>query len=69
MPELLTIEHIAAMWHCSTRHARDTLVKTPGFPPPAPGSGAKHRVWLLKDVKAFANRKPAQNSHNFHEAA
>lgn len=59
-PELLTIEDIAAMWRCSVRHARDSLVKQPGFPAPAPGSGPKHRVWLRTEVRAFANRKPTR---------
>lgn len=77
--DLMTIEDIARMWRCSVRHARDALVKLPGFPPPAPGSGPKHRVWVSREVRDFAHRKPtrtlskagkepAQISHN-HAAA
>jgi hypothetical protein len=69
MEPLMTIEDIAAMWRCSTRHARDSLVKTPGFPPPAPGSGPKHRVWLRKEVRDFAHRRPAQIPQRGLEAA
>jgi len=58
MSDLLTIEDIASMWRCSVRHARDCLVKLPGFPPPAPGSGPKHRVWVAREVRDFAHRKP-----------
>ena len=60
MSDLLSIEEIAAMWRCSVRHARDVLVKLPGFPLPAPGSGPKHRVWVAKEVRAFAHRKPVR---------
>jgi hypothetical protein len=64
MIELLTIDDIAGMWRCSVRHARDSLVKQPGFPAPAPGSGPKHRVWVAREVRDFAHRKPAKNPHN-----
>lgn len=68
-PDLLTIEDIARMWRCSERHARDALVKMPGFPLPAPGSGPKHRVWLRTEVRAFAHRRPAQIPHKQPQAA
>jgi MarR-like DNA-binding transcriptional regulator SgrR of sgrS sRNA len=61
--DLMTVEEIAEMWRCSARHARDCLVKQPGFPAPAPGSGKKHRVWLRSEVRAFAQRKPARIPH------
>jgi MarR-like DNA-binding transcriptional regulator SgrR of sgrS sRNA len=67
--DLLTLEDIARMWRCSTRHARDTLVKMPGFPPPAPGSGSRHRVWLSKEVREFAHRRSAQIPHRALKAA
>lgn len=54
MSELLTIDDIAIMWHCTRRHARDILVKLPGFPAPAPGSTLKRPVWLRTKVHAFA---------------
>jgi len=69
MPELMTLDEIAEMWRCSRRHAGDVLVKSPGFPAPAPGSGPKHRVWLASDVRKFARGKPAQNPHNTLQAA
>lgn len=59
MTALLTIDDIARMWGVSRRHARDVLVKTPGFPPPAPGSGARLKRWALGDVQAYIHRKPA----------
>ena len=39
--DLLTLDDIAAMHHCSIRHARDVLVKLPGFPAEAPTSTAR----------------------------
>jgi hypothetical protein len=66
---LLSLEDIAAMWRCSPRHARDVLVKSPGFPLPAPGSGTKHRVWIAKEVRDFVNRKPAKKPQEVREAA
>lgn len=69
MTELLTIEDIARMWRCSTRHARDVLVKMPGFPDPSPGSTPRHRVWTAREVRDFAHRRPAQIPHIQRKAA
>lgn len=69
MEPLMTIDDIASMWRCSRRHARDVIVKLPGFPTTAPGSGAKHRVWLRKEVRDFAYRRPAQIPQEAREAA
>lgn len=55
MIELMTLDDIATLWHCSRRHARDILVKTPGFPPPAPGSTPRHQLWLRSKIMAFLN--------------
>jgi hypothetical protein len=63
MNELLTLEDIAAMNHCSLRHARDVLVKIPGFPQEAPTSTPRNRLWLRSEVRAFIHRKPAQIPH------
>jgi hypothetical protein len=63
MSELLTLNDIAEMNHCSVRHARDVLVKLPGFPPEAPTSTPRNRLWLRSEVKAFIHRKPAQIPH------
>jgi hypothetical protein len=67
--DLLTLEDIAAMWKCSARHARDVLVKTPGFPSPAPGSTHRHRVWLAESVRNFARGEPANIPQTIREAA
>lgn len=63
MNDLLTLEDIAAMNHCSLRHARDVLVKLPGFPREAPTSTPRNRLWLRSEVRAFIHRKPAQIPH------
>jgi hypothetical protein len=67
--DLLTLEDIAAMHHCSIRHARDVLVKLRGFPAEAPTSTPRNRLWLRDEVRAFVHRKPAQNSHTYENAA
>lgn len=67
--ELLTLEDVARMWKCSMRHARDVLVRSAGFPQPAPGSTARHRVWLAEKVREFARGEPANSSHMGREVA
>ena len=69
MNELLTLEDIAQMHHCSTRHARDVLVKMIGFPREAPTSTPRNRLCLRYEVRAFVHRKPAQIPHNRLQAA
>jgi hypothetical protein len=61
MSDLMTLEDIAAMWHCTRRHARDILTKLPDFPAPAPGSTVKRPVWLRSRVQAFASGEPAND--------
>ena len=61
--DLLTLDDIAAMHHCSIRHARDVLVKLPGFPAEAPTSTPRNRLWLRSEVRAFINRKPARQQN------
>lgn len=63
MNDLMTLEDIAAMNKCSVRHARDVLVKLAGFPPEAPTSTPRNRLWLRSEVRAFIHRKPAQIPH------
>lgn len=58
MNDLLTLEDIAAMNHCSLRHARDVLVKLPGFPREAPTSTPRNRLWLRSEILAFIHRRP-----------
>jgi hypothetical protein len=63
MNDLMTLEDIAQMNHCSLRHARDVLVKIPGFPAEAPTSTPRNRLWLRVEVRAFVHRKPARIPH------
>jgi hypothetical protein len=63
MNELLTLDDIAQMHHCTHRHARDVLVKLDGFPAEAPTSTPRNRLWLRSEVKAFIHRRPAQIPH------
>jgi hypothetical protein len=60
MNDLMTLKDIAALNHCSDRHARDVLVKLPGFPFEAPTSTPRNRLWIRAEVKAFIHRKPAR---------
>lgn len=69
MSELLTLGDIAEMHRCSQRHARDVLVKLPGFPPEAPTSTPRNRLWLRSEVRAFIHRKPAKFPHNHLQVA
>lgn len=57
MTELMTLEHIAEMHHCSLRHARDVVVKLPGFPAEAPTSTPRNRLWLRSEISAFIHRR------------
>lgn len=63
MNDLMTLADIAEMAHCSHRHARDVLVKLPGFPAEAPLSTPRNRLWLRSEVRAYVHRKPAQIPH------
>lgn len=63
MNDLMTLEDIASMNHCSMRHARDVLVKLPGFPEEAPTSTPRNRLWLRTEIRAFVHRKPARIPH------
>jgi len=69
MNDLMTLAGIAEMNHCSSRHARDVLVKLPGFPDEAPTSTARNRLWLTSEVRAFIHRKPARIPHTTLRAA
>ena len=57
MTELMTLEHIAEMHHCSLRHARDVVVKLSGFPDEAPTSTPRNRLWLRSEILAFIHRR------------
>lgn len=57
--DLMTVADIAEMHHCSLRHARDVIVRLPGFPDEAPTSTPRRRLWLRSEVRAFIHRQPA----------
>jgi hypothetical protein len=69
MNDLMTLDDLAQMNHCSVRHARDVLVKLAGFPDEAPTSTPRNRLWLRSEVRAFVHRKPAQIPQNRLRAA
>lgn len=69
MNDLLTLADIAAMHRCSEKHARDVLVRLPGFPREAPTSTPRKRLWLRSEVRAYIHRKPAQIPHMVLKAA
>ena len=60
--ELLNLDDLTAMYRCSRRHARDVIVKLPGFPPIAPGSSPRNPLWLRAEVRAFLHRKPVKST-------
>lgn len=57
--DLMTLADIAEMHRCDVRRARDSIVRLPGFPQPAPTSTPHRRVWVRAEVRAFATRNPA----------
>lgn len=65
MNDLMTLADIAEMNHCSLRHARDVLVRLPGFPDERQAPGGR-RVWSAQEVHNFVNRKPLDAPGNFH---
>lgn len=54
--ELMTLEDVAEMHKCSIRHARDVIVKIPGFPMEAPTSRPRHKLWVREEVVTFVTR-------------
>lgn len=56
MSDLMTLAEIAEMAHCGHRHARDVLVRLPGFPDEAPLSTPRNRLWLRSEVRTFVYR-------------
>lgn len=61
--ELLTLEEISAINKCSMRHARDVIVKLPGFPREAPTSTPRNRLWIAREIKAYLNREYTETTH------
>ena len=69
--ELLTIDDIAKLYKCSRWHARDHIVKSPGFPPFAPGTSWKKPRWLASDVRRWlrsGSHKSRKTDGNPHES-
>lgn len=54
--DLITLQDIADMHHCSLRHARDVIVRKPGFPEESPTSTPRNRLWVRAEVRAFVTR-------------
>ena len=69
MTDLLTLQDIADMHKCTQRHARDVIVKLPGFPQESPTSTPRNRLWVRSEIRAFIHRKPAQIPHMRLQAA
>jgi len=67
--DLMTIEDIAEMHKCTREHARDVIVKLPGFPEQAPTSRPRHQLWIRSEVRAFVTRKATQIPHITRKAA
>ena len=57
MNDLITLDDIATMHRCSIRHARDVIVRLPGFPAEAPTSTPRNRLWVRSEVREFVTRK------------
>jgi len=60
MSDLMTLDDIATMHHCSLRHARDVIVKMSDFPKEAPTSTPRNRLWLYDEVRAYVHREPVR---------
>lgn len=57
MSDLMTLADIAEMHRCSLRHARDVLVKLPGFLAEAPTSTPRNRLWLRAEILDYIHRR------------
>jgi hypothetical protein len=69
MSDLMTLTDIAEMAHCSIKHARDVLVRLPGFPDVAPLSTPRNRLWLRSEVRAYVYRGVAPSPAGAETAA
>lgn len=57
---LLDLDDIAKLYRVSRRHARDFLVKQPGFPARVPASSSKIPLWSADEIQAYVMRKAPQ---------
>lgn len=62
MTELLTPQEIADMLKVPLRIAKEQVLRTNSFPPPAINLSQKTRRWLRSDVEGWINKKARQNS-------
>lgn len=69
MIELLDLDDIAKLYRVTRRHARDVLVKQPGFPKPAPGTSSKIPLWHADKIRAYIAEEFAEIPHKRLEAA
>lgn len=69
MIELLDLDDIAKLYRVSRRHARDVLVKQPGFPKQAPGTSSKIPLWHADKIRAYIAEESAGIPHNEPQAA
>lgn len=60
--DLMTLQDIADMHRCGMRHARDVIVKVPGFPEEAPTSTPRKRLWVRVEVLAFVVHREPQRA-------
>lgn len=61
---LLTLDDITEIVKLSREHVRNRLVKSEGFPKPAPGFGSRKPRWYEADVKRFfSGNNHAQFAH------
>lgn len=61
---LLTLDDITGMAKLSRHHVRNRLVKSEGFPPPAPGFGTRKPRWVEAEVRAFFQRRKSAQKAN-----
>lgn len=59
--EILTLEDIAKLYKVDRERARDTIVKTPGFPELAPGSTWRQPRWVAAEVRSYIRRRSPQS--------
>ena len=60
MPDLLTIDDIAARFRRSRRTVADEWVQRPDFPPPKYAPTRRTRLWLASDVERWASPASAR---------
>ena len=62
MSPMLDTAGIAALLGVSTKHVRERLVHSAGFPRPALALSRKMRRWTVDDVQAWLDRQRKQQA-------